>query len=100
MRIRLIALMTMLCALACATTPSLAQDTGAASPPRAIGNQANGLSYQPTPSEVAPRERAAGIQQNKDDEAAKNRDLEAIGKDALRGVGQNTESVPKMTNGQ
>ena len=96
MRIRFIAFVPVLCA----TTPVLAQGVGTASPPSAIGNRANGLSYQPTPSEVAPRERAAGIQPNKDGEAAKNRDLEAIGKDALRGVGQSTESVPKMTNGQ
>lgn len=83
----------------CATTPALAQGT-ASTPPAAIGNRANGLSYQPTPSEVVPRERAAGIQPNGDNEAAKDRDLERIDKDALRSVGQSTESVPKMTKGQ
>ena len=37
---------------------------GGGSPPREIGNRANGYDYQPTPSELAPREKAAGIVQS------------------------------------
>lgn len=47
-------------ALALLVLPGLAPHPARAQP-AAGGNHANGLDYQPTPQEVRPRERAAGI---------------------------------------
>ncbi|MEA2737389.1 MAG: hypothetical protein QOH05_696 [Acetobacteraceae bacterium] len=66
-------------------------------PPTEIGNRANGFSYQPTPSEVVPRERSAGVQPSAAREKAENQDLERMDADLLREEGLSTKSVPNLT---
>jgi hypothetical protein len=80
------------------TVGAVAQTAG--SVPSSIGNRANGKDYQPTPSEVVPRETAAGVLPSKAQERAMNQDLGRMDKDLLRSEGLSTKSVPKMTNGQ
>jgi hypothetical protein len=53
-------------------------DTRNALVPPEIGNRADGFSYQPTPSEVIPRERAAGVQPSPAQQAATDRELQLI----------------------
>lgn len=65
--------------------------------PSRIGNRANGRDYQPTPSQVAPAERQAGVQPDTKVEQSENRDLEKIDRDALRSEGMSTKSVPDMS---
>lgn len=67
-------------------------------PPREIGNRANGLSYQPTPGQVRPAERHAGVQPPQTREQTENRDLERIDRNALRSEGMSTKSVPDMAH--
>lgn len=67
-------------------------------PPTANGNRANGFSYQPTPGEVVPRERAAGVQPPAAKQERTNRDLERTDKKLLQDEGLSTKSVPKITN--
>jgi len=64
--------------------------------PERIGNRANGFSYQPTPNEVVPRERAAGLRPPVAAQAATNRDLETIDRDLLRQEGDGSSSIPKF----
>jgi hypothetical protein len=92
MRMQLVALIAALFTGA----PAMAQ----AQEPSEIGNRANGFSYQPTPDEVAPRERAAGIQPSTAHEQAVNRDLEHMDQDLMREEGLSTQSVPKLTSDQ
>ncbi len=66
----------------------------------ATGNRANGLNYQPTPNEVVPREKAAGVQPPAAQRGSNSRTLENIDKNLLHDEGKSTKSVPKMTNGQ
>jgi hypothetical protein len=87
-------------AILCLAGPAMAQGAGGGSVPTEIGNRANGLDYQPTPSEVIPREKAAGIEPSVARERAANEDLARIDKDLLLSEGISTESVPKLTNGQ
>jgi len=68
--------------------------------PAEIGNRANGFDYQPTPSEVVPRERAAGVQPPAAERERENWDLERMDKQLLKSEGLSTDSVPKLTNGQ
>ena len=68
--------------------------------PLVNGNRANGLNYQPTPQQVAPREKAAGIQPPAAGQQAANRDLERMDKDLMRKEGLGTDNVPKMTKDQ
>jgi hypothetical protein len=79
----------------CSATSVMAQ-----SPPAANGNRANGFSYQPTPGEVAPRERAAGMQPPAAQREQINRDLERTDKKLLQDEGLSIKSVPKITTGQ
>jgi hypothetical protein len=60
------------------------QGPGNTSVPREIGNRANGFSYQPTPSEVIPRERAAGVRPSAAQQAATDRELQRIARDLGR----------------
>ena len=61
---------------------------GGASPPKEIGNRANGNDYQPTPSELAPREKAAGIVPPPSQQRAENqRILDSIDKQLLQSGG-------------
>ena len=52
----LVAMMT-----SCIVGIAAARTAGDGSIPRRIGYRANGFSYQPTPHEVIPKEKAAGV---------------------------------------
>lgn len=82
------------------TAPAIAQPAANRSIPAEIGNRANGYDYQPTPSEVRPREESAGIRPPVAQQKATDRDLEQMDKALLREQGLSTSSVPKMTTGQ
>lgn len=82
-------------AVALLCLPAVAMAQGA--PPAQIGNRANGRDYQPTPAQVAPREKAAGVLPSPDKQKAVNGDLERMDKDLLRQEGLDTKSVPKLT---
>jgi hypothetical protein len=73
---------------------------GSGSPPREIGNRANGYDYQPTPSELAPREKAAGIVPPAAQQRAENQELDRIDRELLQSEGLSTKSVPKLKDGQ
>ena len=73
---------------------------GSGSPPREIGNRANGYDYQPTPSELAPREKAAGIVPSPAQQRAENQELDSIDKQLLQSEGLSTKSVPKLPDGK
>lgn len=77
-----------------------AQTAGGNSAPAEIGNRANGRDYQPTPQEVAPREKAAGIQPPAAQERADSRDLDRIDRNLLRSEGLSTKSAPNTANGR
>jgi hypothetical protein len=49
------------CLVCLTVTAAAAQSTATQTIPRQIGNRANGFSYQPTPEQVVPSEKAAGI---------------------------------------
>ena len=85
----------MTCAV-CTTDPSVAQSSRDTSIPQEIGNRAHGFSYQPTPSEVRPREAAAGIRPSSDREEARDRQLQQIDRDLLRDEGLPPRSVPSF----
>ncbi len=83
------------------TSGALAQGgQGGGSPPREIGNRANGNDYQPTPSELAPREKAAGIVPPAAQQRAENQELDQIDKNLLQSEGLSTKNVPKLKDGQ
>lgn len=82
------------------TTAAIAQNAGAPSVPLEEGNRANGFDYQPTPSEVAPREKAADILPPAAQQKATDRTLEQMDKNLLRDEGLNTKSVPNAATGQ
>jgi hypothetical protein len=77
---------------------AMAEGMNGSSPPTQIGNIANGNDYQPTPSEVVPREEAAGIALPGEREKAISQDLDRMDADLLRSEGLSTKSVPKMMN--
>jgi len=81
-------------------TAAMAQNSGGSSVPLEEGNRANGFDYQPTPSEVVPREKAAGILPPAAQQKATDKTLEQLDKNLLRDEGLSTKSVPKMTTGQ
>jgi hypothetical protein len=54
------------------------QGTGNTSVPTEIGNRAHGFSYQPTRSQVIPRERAAGVRPSAAQQAATDQELQQI----------------------
>lgn len=82
------------------TTEAMAQNPGRVAAPREDGNRANGRDYQPTPSEVVPREKAAGIGPSGAQKDANGQLLERMDKDLLREQGLSTKSVPNLTKGQ
>jgi hypothetical protein len=63
------------------------------------GNRAICFHYQPTPAEVVPAEKQAGIVPSGTRLRAENRELEQIDRDALRSEGLRTDRVPDMNNG-
>jgi hypothetical protein len=62
----------------------------------AIGNRANGFSYQPTPEEVVPREKALGVRPSPAQQSATDEELERIDRDLLRKEGVSPGSVPDI----
>ncbi|HVY16236.1 MAG TPA: hypothetical protein VHB27_13505 [Rhodopila sp.] len=68
--------------------PAVARDTG---------DRANGNDYQPTPSEVRPAERQAGVTPTQAQEQKENREVEAIDRRLLRQEGMGTKSLPDFT---
>ncbi len=82
------------------TGTAIAQNADENSIPREIGNRANGKSYQPTPAEVHPRERAADIRPSPAQERANDKELHHLDKKLLRSEGLRTKDVPNMTNSQ
>lgn len=82
------------------TPAAIAQNAGAPPVPLEEGNRANGFDYQPKPSEVVPRERAADILPPAAQQRATDRTLEQTDKNLLRDEGLSTKSVPKPTTGQ
>jgi hypothetical protein len=77
---------------------AMAQGADGGLPPKEIGNRANGYDYQPTPSEVAPREKAAGVLPSADQQRAEDQDLARLDQGLLQSEGLSTKSVPKLTN--
>jgi hypothetical protein len=73
-----------------------AQDATNGSPPKEIGNRANGYDYQPTPNEIRPREKAAGILPSTAQQQAEDRELARIDKHLLESEGLSTSSAPKQ----
>ena len=73
-----IVVLAMVCAV-CTADPSIAAPSSDASVPHEIGNRAHGFSYQPTQSEVRPREAAAGIRPSSDRQEAIDRTLSSVG---------------------
>jgi hypothetical protein len=84
----------------CVTGTAMGQVQGNGPPPSAIGNHANGFDYQPTPGEIVPREKAAGIRPPAAQQRATDQELEQLDKDLLREEGLSTKSVPKIMPGQ
>lgn len=82
------------------TAAAVAQSPGEGSVPREIGNRANGFDYEPTPSEVGPREKAAGVRPPAAQQKATDQILEQTDKNLLREEGRSTKGVPNMTTGQ
>jgi len=76
---------------AVALTGAVALPAALAAPP-AIGNRANGLDYQPTPSEIATLEKADSVQFS----APSHPQLENIDRNLLREEGASTTSVPDV----
>jgi hypothetical protein len=64
------------------------------------GNRMNWKDYQPTPAEVIPAEKQAGVEPSAARDQAENRDVESIDRDALRREGMSTQSVPNLTDSQ
>ncbi len=83
-------------ASSCIAAEAVAQNLVPCTVTPVAGNEANGKDYQPTPNEVAPREKAAGIVPTTAQQKATNQDLERTDKALLRQQGLSTRSVPKF----
>jgi hypothetical protein len=88
----LVAMMT-----SCIVGIAAARTAGDGSIPRRIGNRANGFSYQPTPHEVIPKEKAAGVRPSTASERTTDQELGDIDRRLLLEEGLSTSSVPKLT---
>jgi hypothetical protein len=86
--------------IAFALAGSAVAQTGDNTPPARIGNRANGLSYQPTPGQVAPREQAAGIAPTAEQQKQTNNELFRMDAQSLKAEGLSTNSVPSPGNGR
>jgi hypothetical protein len=82
----------------CLMSAAAAQSMNRTSVPHEIGNRANGFSYQPSPREVIPRERSAGVRPTDTKQAAINHDLRDLDENALRLEGLGTQNVPWFTS--
>jgi hypothetical protein len=94
MRIFILALICGVC-IADTSVARAAEDT---SVPRQIGNRAHGFSYQPTPSEVRPREAAAGLRPSGPRQDAADRMLQQLDGKLLRDEGLAPNTVPTFVS--
>jgi hypothetical protein len=62
--------------------------------PREIGNRANGFSYQPTPSEVLPREQQAGVRPSAAQQKANDAEIDRLYNSLMRDY-QPGQSAPQ-----
>ena len=62
--------------------------------PLEIGNRANGFDYQPTPAEVGPRERAAGLAVTPERQKQIDDELFSMDAQLLKSEGLSTSSAP------
>jgi hypothetical protein len=81
-------------ALAQSSAPPVNTGTKEGTVPAAIGNRANGRSYQPSQGMVGLREHAAGIAPSEQQQRATNDELFKLDKKSLQKEGQSTTSVP------
>ena len=79
---------------------AFAQSSNTSNVPAAIGNRANGLSYQPTPNEVEPREKAAGLAPEAAQQRRINDELWRLDAQALKREGLSAKSVPNNPNAE
>ena len=70
-------------------------DTG--SIPLSIGNRANGFDYQPTPAEVGPRERAAGIAPSAQQSRRIDDEVFSLDRQLLKSEGVSSGSLPSAS---
>jgi hypothetical protein len=77
----------------CLATAAVAQTSN--NVPREIGNRANGFSYQPTPSQVVPREKEAGIRPSAAQQKAADADLDRMYNNLMREVPADQGRPPK-----
>ncbi|HEX2940901.1 MAG TPA: hypothetical protein VHO91_07620 [Rhodopila sp.] len=85
-------------AICASTAGAFAQNSTGSNVPAVIGNRANGLSYQPTPDEVEPREKAAGLAPDAARQRQINDELWRLDAQALKREGLSTKSVPGHPN--
>jgi len=90
-----ISIRLLICAVCC-IHPAIAGDSHGAAVPSEIGNRAHGFSYQPTPSEVRPREAAAGLRLNGARREAANHILRQLDRSLLRDEGLSPASAPEF----
>jgi hypothetical protein len=95
MRTPFVAAVWFICMMGAATAQGPAGDTV----PREIGNRSHGFDFQPTPSEVVPRETLAGVRPSKAQEDATDQDLQALDQSLLRNEGLN-RNVPVFSPGK
>ena len=81
----------------CMAGVATAQPADGNSIPSKIGNRANGLNYQPTPSELYPREALAGVWPSKVRQAPTDRTLEKLDRTLLNNERLSMGSVPVFT---
>ncbi len=62
------------------------------------GNRANGRDYQPSQGEVLPREKAAGVAPDSQQQQESDRALEQVDKNLLKSEGKSTASVPPIAS--
>jgi hypothetical protein len=96
MRLPLLGVVWVICLLGAGIT----QSADAESIPCAIGNRANGFSYQPTPREVDPREASLGLRPSREHQASMDQALENLDRSLMRDEGLSTASVPRFTSRQ
>jgi hypothetical protein len=80
--------------IACLTFAAVAQGADGSAVPREIANCVNHFCYQPTPSEVIPREVSSGVRPSRAQQVAEGRTLQAIDRSLLREEGLSDKSVP------
>jgi hypothetical protein len=96
MRLPLLGMVWVVCALGAGITQSAAGE----SIPCAIGNRANGFSYQPTPREVDQREASLGLRASREHQTSTDQVLEDLDRSLMRSEGLSAGNVPRFTSRQ